>query len=266
MNLPNAFKEIFGFFFNQELKSKRTRIFFLISFLPVLILVVTKIVELTNPNADVTAAQIFSRAMLIVYIQFLIPILALFFGSSIVNEEVDNKTLVFLTTSPIPKPSIVWGKFVAYVLLGGIIVNVGLILCFFSVNIDQLGKMVYVKEFFSFLGAGFLALVAYMALFTLLGTIMKKAGVVLGLLFIFGWENLVQYFPGVTQKFTVIHWIKSMLPYVSEGNSFLKILMFRLEPSSPLESVLVLTIFVIAALTAASFVFKNKEYILSDSV
>ena len=111
-----------------------------------------------------------------------------------------------------------------------------------------------------------MALVAYMALFTLLGTIMKKAGVVLGLLFIFGWENSVQYFPGVTQKFTVIHWIKSMLPRVSEDSSFLQILMFRLEPSSTLESLVVLTIFVIGALTAASFVFRNKEYILSDSV
>jgi ABC-type transport system involved in multi-copper enzyme maturation permease subunit len=266
MSLPDAFKEIFVFFFKQELKSKRTRIFLLISFLPVLILVITKIVELTNPYAEVTAAQMFSRAMLIVYIQFLIPILALFFGSSIINEEVDNKTLVFLTTSPIPKPSIVLGKFVAYVLLGGIIVNIGLFLCFLTVNIDQLGQMVYVKEFFSFLGAGFLALVAYMTLFTLLGTIMKKAGVVFGLLFIFGWENLVQYFPGVTQKFTVIHWVKSMLPRVSEGSSFLQILMFRLEPSSTVESLIVLTIFVIGALTAASFVFKNKEYILSDSV
>jgi ABC-type transport system involved in multi-copper enzyme maturation permease subunit len=266
MSLQEAFKEIFGFFFIQEFKSKRTRVFFLISFLPVLILVITKIVELTNPNVEITAARVFSRSILIVYIQFLIPILALFFGSGIINEEVDNKTLVFLTTSPIPKPSIVLGKFVAYVLLGGIIVNVGLFLCFLTVNIDQLGQMVYVKEFFSFLGAGFLALVAYMALFTLLGTIMKKAGVVLGLLFIFGWENSVQYFPGVTQKFTVIHWIKSMLPRVSEGSSFLQILMFRLEPSSTVESLVVLTIFVIAALTAASFVFRKKEYILSDSV
>jgi ABC-type transport system involved in multi-copper enzyme maturation permease subunit len=228
--------------------------------------VVTKIVELTYPDPEVTAAQIFTRAMLIVFIQFLIPILALFFGSSIINEEVDNKTLVFLTTSPIPKPAVILGKFVAYVLLGGIIVNVGLFLCFLTVNIDQLGNMVYAKQFLSFVGAGFLALISYMALFTLLGTIMKKAGVVLGLMFIFGWENLVQYFPGVTQKFTIIHWIKSMLPRVYEGGSFLKILMFRLEPSSTGESLAVLTIFVISALVAACYVFSNKEYILSDSV
>jgi ABC-type transport system involved in multi-copper enzyme maturation permease subunit len=190
----------------------------------------------------------------------------LFFGSGIINEETDNKTLVFLTTSPIPKPAVVLGKFAAYALLGVIIVDIGLILCFLTINIDRLGEMEYVKEFLSFVGAGILALVAYMALFTLLGALMKKAGVVLGLLFIFGWESLVQYIPGITQKFTVIHWVKSMLPQVSGGNSFLKILMFRLQPSSPAESSIVLAIFVIAALTAASIVFDNKEYILSDSV
>ena len=266
MTLYNAFKVIFAFFFKQELKSKRTRIFFLISFLPVLVLAAAKMIELANPDAEVTAAQIFSRALLIFFIQFLIPILALFYGSSIINEEVDNKTLVFLTTSPIPKPSVVLGKFVAYVLLGAIIVNVGLILSFLAINIERLGDMIYVNEFLSFVGAGFLGLVAYMSLFTLLGSTMKKAGVVLGLMFIFGWENFVQYFPGSTQKLTVIHWIKSLLPRVSEGNSFLKILMFRLEPSSAVESVTVLSIFVIGTLIAASLVFKNKEYILSDSI
>lgn len=266
MNLQEAFKEIFVFFFKQELKSKRTRIFFLISFLPVLIFVIVKIIELTNPQAHVTAAEIFPKTILIVYIKLLIPILSLFLGSSIINEEVENKTLVFLTTSPIPKPSVVLGKFVAYVLLAVIIVNVGLFLCFLTINIDQLGEMERIKEFFSFFGGGFLALVAYMVLFTLLGTIMKKAGVVLGLLFIFGWETFVQILPGVTQKFTVIHWIKSMLPRVSEGSSFFSFLMYQLDPPTLVESLLVLIIFVIGALTAASFVFKNKEYILSDSV
>jgi len=266
MNLFSAFKEIFAFFFMQELKSKRTRIFFLISFLPVLLLVVVKFIELSQSDPEVTAAKIFSRALLIFFIQLLIPILALFFGSSIVNEEVDNKTLVFLTTSPIPKPALVLGKYVAFVLLGAIIINAGLILSFLTVNIDKLSNMIYVNEFFRFTGAGFLALLAYMALFTLMGTVLKKAGVVLGLMFIFGWENFVQYLPGSTQKLTIIHWIKSMLPHVSEGSSMLKILMFSLEPSSIGESVVVLSIFIIGALVAASMIFKNKEYILSDSV
>ena len=110
--MREAFKEILFFSFKQELKSKRTRLFFLIGFLPVLIFVIVKIIELTNPQAHVTAAQIFPRTILIIYIKLLVPILSLFFGSSIINEEVENKTLVSLTTSPIPKPAVVIGKFI----------------------------------------------------------------------------------------------------------------------------------------------------------
>ena len=228
-------------------------------------MLIAKINEIRSPYGEATSAQVFTQAVLIIYIQLLIPILALLFGSGIVNEEVDNKTLVFLTTSPVPKPSIIIGKFAAYVLLSIIIVNVGLFLCFLIVNINRLGNMVHVKEFVSFVGVGIVGLVTYMALFTLLGTLLKKAGVVLGLLFIFGWETVVQYIPGVTQKFTVIHWIKSLLPHGARGTVF-KVLMFQLEPSSTLESLVVLIIFVTGALVAASLIFQNKEYILSETV
>jgi ABC-2 type transport system permease protein len=265
MSLSRAFKEIFVFFFKQELKSKRARVFFILSFIPVLILLIPKIGELTHSSVKATAAEVFTRAMLIVYIQLLIPILALLFGSSIVNEEVDNKTLVFLTTSPIPKHSVVLGKFAAYALLSAIIVNVGLILSFLVVNIDRLGNMLYVKESFSFLVVGILGLVMYMSLFTLLGTFLKKAGVVLGLLFMFGWESVVQYFPGITQKFTVIHWIKSLLPSGARGTVF-KFLMFRLEPSSAVESLVVLIVFITGTLIASCLIFENKEYIISETV
>lgn len=263
MSFTAAFKEIFFFFFKQDLKSRRTKVFLLFSLIPVLILLIAKIVELSNPAADVLAAKIFSRVLLIIYIQLLIPLLSLLFGSLIVNEEVDHKTLVFLTTAPIPRPAVIVGKYAAYILLTAIIVNLGLFLCFLIVNISPSGDVVQAGQFFSYVGVGALALVTYTALFALLGTLFKKS-MVLGLLYIFGWENIVQYFPGTTQKFTVIHWIKSLLPVSSEGGSLLSLLVFRLEPSSVLESIVVLLLFISAALIASSIIFKNKEYILSD--
>jgi ABC-2 type transport system permease protein len=264
MNLTTAFLEIYKFFFRQELKSKRTRIFFFISLIPVVVLLLAKVVEMGNPDPEVTAAQIFSRVLLIVYIQLLIPVLALVYGGLIVNEEVDQKTLVFLTTSPIPKPSVILGKYAAYATLSAITVNIGLILCFFIINFDRLSNMLYVKEFLSFMGAGVLALFAYMGLFTLMGAIMKKS-MVLGLLFIFLWENIVQYLPGVTQKFTVIHYIKSLLPYSGGKASFLHFLMARTQPSSTAGAVIMLLLILVATLAMASYVFQKKEYILSDA-
>lgn len=261
MGLLAASKEIFTFFFKQGIKSKKAKIFFLLSFLPVLVLLIAKIIELTNPAARISAAEIFSKAMLIIYIQLLVPILALLFGSLVINEEIDDKTLIYLTTSPVPKPAVILGKYLAYIVLSAIIINAGLLLCFLVINIDQLGEVSYLKQFLTFIGVGGLALIAYSAFFTLLGTLVKKS-VILGLLFIFGWESVVQYFPGVTQKFTFIHYIKSLLPYTADN---VKFLVFKLEPSGTGESIVVLLLLTILSLFAASLIFKRKEYILSEN-
>ncbi len=264
MDFIAACKEIYSFFFRHNLKSKRTKVLFLLSSVPVLVLLVTKIVELGNPGSDVSAEKVFSRVLLVIYFQLLIPVLALLFGTLIVNEEIDHKTLIFLTTSPIPKPSIIVGKYAAFVTLSVIIIHSGLLLCFIIININHLGAMSYVSEFLSFMGVGILALFAYMALFTLMGTLMKKA-LVLGLMFIFGWENIVQYIPGTTQKFTVSHYLKSLLNDNSSSNSILSFLMSKLEPSSTVESITVLLLLMIVSLVGASYVFQNKEYVISDA-
>jgi ABC-2 type transport system permease protein len=264
MDFYTAFKVIFSFFFTQELKTRRIKIFLALSLTPALILLVAKIIELSNPAVDVTADEVFSKALLIVYIQLLVPVLALLYGSMIINEDVDNKTLVFLTTSPIPKPSIIFAKFTAYGILAAIIMNIGLITCFLVININHLSNPVHTREFLMFTGASTIALFSYMAFFTLLGTVLKRS-IIAGFLFIFGWESIVQYFPGITQKFTIMHWVKSLLPTVTEGDSFLKFLIARLEPSSTLESLTVLFVFIIACLVFSSAIFNNKEYALADS-
>lgn len=256
-----AFREIFSFFLKRGFKAKRTRLFFIISLLPVLILLVAKLIEIINPDAGVSAAELVSKILLMIYIQLLLPILALFFGTSIVNEEVDNKTLVFLTTSPVPKYAIILGKYVAYLLVSLVIINLALLLSFIIINFNHFNDLIYHREFFAFFTVGILALCSYMAFFLFLGTWLKKS-LILGLMFIFGWESIVHYLPGVTQKFTLIHYIKSLLPASSES---VKFLVFKLEASPVLESIAVLLIIALVSLIAGAVVFKRKEYILSDT-
>ncbi len=261
MGLFKASREIFLFFFKHGIKSKKAKIFFLLSLIPALILLVAKIIEIANPDARISAQEIFSKVLLIIYIQLLIPVLALLFGSMVINEEVDGKTLIYLTTAPVPKPAIIMGKYVAYILLSAIIVNAGLLLSFVIINVDQLSRIYYLKEFLTFVGVGGLALVAYTAFFALASTLIKRS-IIFGLLFIFGWESVVQYFPGTTQKFTIIHYIKSLLPHTAEN---IKFLVFRLEASGPAESLVVLILLTSLSLAAASLIFKNKEYVLADT-
>ncbi|MCU0237592.1 MAG: ABC transporter permease [Acidobacteria bacterium] len=252
---------LFGSFFSSGLRAKRTRVFILLAMVPVLLMLAARVMESAGTVSAGDVAGFFSHFMLSLYFQLLIPVLALFFGTSIVNEELDNKTLVYLTTVPVPRRAVLLGKYLAAILLASLLVASGFLLCFLAASFTRLGDPAAWEELGLFLGTSLLALFCYSALFSALGAFMKKS-ILLGLFFVFGWESVVQYFPGVTQKFTIVHWVKSLLPVPPGQNSFL---IFQLQPSPPLQSVLTLLVAGALFLYIAVFIFERKEYILSDN-
>ncbi len=261
MKKQNAMPVIFASFFKSGFKAKRTRVFILLSLIPVVLMLVIRIMETAGSLAANASADFFAKVMLVLYFQLLIPVLALFFGSTIVNEELDNKTLVYLTTVPVRRRTILLGKYLAAFLQVVLLVGCGFLLCFLASALTRLGEAGAWEELAVFLGTSLLALFCYSALFTAAGAFMKKS-ILSGLFFVFGWESVVQYFPGVTQKFTIIHWIKSLLPVPPGEGGFL---IFQLQPSPAPESVAVLFIAGLLFLALAVFIFERKEYILSDN-
>ncbi len=261
MKEQNALPIVFASFFKSGFKAKRTRAFILLSLIPVLLMLIMRVMETAGSLAANDAANFFAKVMLVLYFQLLVPVLALFFGSTIVNDELDNKTLVYLTTVPVRRRAVLLGKYLAAFLQAALLVGCGFLLCFLAANITRLGDAAAWEELAVFLGTSLLSLFCYSALFTAAGAFMKKS-ILIGLFFVFGWESVVQYFPGVTQKFTIIHWVKSLLPVPPGEGGFL---IFQLQPSPPLESVLVLLAAGFLFLILAVFIFERKEYILSDN-
>lgn len=252
----NGMVRIWRLFMHIGLRSRRTRLFIALSLLaPAIQLLVSLMTSL--PNMD-----FFNRTLLVYYIQLFIPLLAIFFGSSIVNDELDDKTLVYLITRPISRPAILLGKYAAHMTLALAVTGGGFTLAYLIAFFAQLTALHTWLELLDYLGIATLAIFAYSALFTLLGTFVKKA-IILGLFFVFGWESAVQFLPGITQRFSLIHWIKSLLPAMPREVRFL---VFRLEPSPPAVSVAALLLIGIMALAAAALVFRHRTYIPSDSV
>ncbi len=261
MKTKEALRVLFASFFQAGLRAKRTRVFILLGLVPVVLMLATRVMESAGSLAAGSSGEFFAKVMLSLYFQLLVPVLALFFGSSIVNEELDNKTLVYLTTVPVPRRSVLLGKYLAAALLAALLIGVGFLLCFLGGSFTRLDDPAAWQELAVFLGTALLALFCYSALFTALGAFMKKS-ILVGLFFVFGWESVVQYFPGVTQKFTIVHWVKSLLPIPPGEGGFL---IFQLQPSPPLQSVLTLLAASLIFLALAVFIFERKEYILSDT-
>lgn len=251
----------FSFFFFLGKKVNRTKAFILVSFLPVVIAIIIKCIQYFNKNYWLEDISVFSNIIVFFYLQFLILILALFFGSSVCSEETEGKTLTYLTTRPVPKSAMILGKYSAYTLLVILMVNIGVILSFAVLNISHLLDFSRYKILFRDMGVLTLGLVCYTSFFTFIGTFLKKS-ILFGLIFSFGWENIIQYFPGSTQRFTIVHYLKSLLPQPVRGR--FSFLLFRLEPSSTVTAIMMLLLITAVFLGLACLVFSQKEYILED--
>jgi len=251
--------KVFSFFLFLGRRANKTKIFILISFLPVVMAIVIKFIQYLNKNIWMRDISIFSNIIIFFYLQFLILILALFFGSSVCLEEIEGKTLTYLTTRPVPKSAIILGKYAAYTLLIVLMVNVGVTFSFLILNIDHLYDFSLYKILFRDMGVLTIGLVCYTAFFTAVGSILKKS-ILFGLIFGFGWENIIQYFPGSTQRFTIVHYLKSLLPQPRGGR--FSFLLFRLEPTSPGTAILMLLLITGVFLGIACLLFSQKEYIL----
>jgi ABC-type transport system involved in multi-copper enzyme maturation permease subunit len=253
---------VFSFAFFLGRKSRRTRFFVLFSFLPAAVALIIKFHQVfSEQRSSLDGTYIFSNIIMLFYLQFIILILALFFGTSVCSEEVEGKTLPYLITRPVPKSALVLGKYAAYTAIAVGMVALGLFISFALLNVDRLLSFSLYKTYFHYLGVLTLGIIAYSAFFTFLGSFVKRS-IFVGLLFSFGWENVIQYFPGSTQRFAIVHYLKSFLPPSPSGRfSFLT---FRLEPTRLVVALLALALITAVFLGLACLFFSQKEYNLED--
>jgi ABC-2 type transport system permease protein len=261
MNARRSVREVFGFFFSLGLKTGKTRVFALLGLTPIAVAVIVR--ALHGRSGDIAA--VFTEILMVFFLQFYIVILALFYGTSVTGEEVENRTLSYLITRPLPKPAIVLGKYAAYAVLMFTMVAVSLALSYFIMNAARLGDAALYVTFLRYLGVLGLGILAYTAFFTFLGTVLKRA-IIVGLVFGFGWENVIQYFPGSTQRFSIVHYLKSLLPYrpAGGGGRGVALLLFRLEPTTPLMAILMLAAMAAVFLALACWAFRTKEYLYEE--
>jgi ABC-2 type transport system permease protein len=252
---------VFSVFFFLGRKARRTRFFLLLSFLPAAVAVIVKFNQAFSPTRARSGIFLFSNIIMLFYLQLIILILALFYGTSVCSEEVEGKTLTYLITRPISKASIILGKYGAYTLIVIGMVSLGLIFSFAVLNVDRLFDGAIYPTLLRYWGVLILGAIAYTAFFTFFGSFLKRS-IFFGLLFSFGWENVVQYFPGSTQRLTIAHYLKSFLPSAPAGR--FSILTFRLEATKPGPALLYLFLITAFFLGLACLVFSLKEYILED--
>ena len=253
----------------EMLWSRRTVFMMLIVSAPVLIaLCIRLLVGLGAPiieNTRMTGPAIFGMMIWIFYLRFTVPVLGVFYGTSLIADEVEDKTITYLFSRPISKGSVLVGKYLAYLVCTVFVVLPSVMLVYLLIVPMQGslgGSFLDLLKDLALLAIG---LAVYGAVFAFIGAKFKRP-LLIGLVFIFGWEQAALAFPGYLKYYTVAYYVQSLVPHTmpNDGSALSLIQgMFR-ESAGMASSLLSLLVIWAVFLWIAAWVVERKEYILEQ--
>jgi ABC-type transport system involved in multi-copper enzyme maturation permease subunit len=215
-------------------------------------------------NMAVDGPAVFGLIIWAFFLKFSIPVLGVFYGTSLIADEVEDKTITYLFSRPISREAVLLGKYLAYLGCTMLVVLPSIMLVWllvipmggsFGANFIDL-----VKD----LGIVAIGLAVYGAVFAFIGAKFKRP-LLIGLVFIFGWEQVVLMFPGYLKQFSVAYYLQGLVPHAMPNDSFASMVqaIFRETPSLGTSLVSLGLITVVFLYVAASIVAK-REYVLEQ--
>ena len=262
---------VFDLSLGQMLWSRRSVFLGVLLGGPVLLAVALRIVAtlyasgLKINGVQAGGSAIFGMMIWLLYLRFIVPVLGVFYGTSLIADEVDDKTITYLFTRPIPRSAVLLGKYFAYLVCTVLLVLPSVMLVFFLVV--PTGQGAIAEAFPSLvadLGMLGIGLAAYGAVFALVGTTLRRP-LVLGLVFAFGWEPAVLLFPGYLKRLTVAYYLQALVRHEMPQDSAVSMLMqvFREVPTVS-TSLLCLAVIVGLTLWLAGRAVEEREYVLEQ--
>jgi ABC-type transport system involved in multi-copper enzyme maturation permease subunit len=262
---------VFDLALGEMLWSRRSVFLALVTGGPVLVALIIRILSVLDVPAlringvPVAGPVSFGLIFWFLYLRFILPILGIFYGTALIADEVDDKTITYLFVRPIPRGAVLLGKYLAYLACTVLIVLPSIVVVFFLVVPIGSGSIAQsfpalVKD----LGLVALGLLVYGAVFAFIGAQLKRP-LLFGLFFVFGWEFVTLALPGYLKKFTVAYYLQSLAPHTMPQDSALTMLqaIFRDQPAV-WTSVVTLLIITGVFLALAVRAVERREYVLEQ--
>jgi len=269
--VPAAMR-VFDLSLGQMLWSRRTIFLALIVGSPLALGLLFRILEvfgLTGAmrvgGAAVGGATVFGGMVWLLYLRFIVPVLGVFYGTALIADEVDDKTITYLFVRPIPRGAVLVGKYLAYLVTTVFVVLPSVVLLYLLVV--PLGHGSLAASFpallkdLALLGIG---LAAYGALFAFIGAQFKHP-LVVGLVLAFGWEQLALMLPGYLRRLTIAYYLQSLVPHSmpSSGLGAAIQSLFRDAPPAWI-SLAWLSSYIVVFLALAARATARREYVLEQ--
>jgi len=261
---------IFDLSLGLMLWSRRTVFMLLIVCGPIALAAMIRLADATGHlhvrnSGRVDGAQVFGMMFWLFYVRFIVPVLAVFYGTSLIADEVEDRTITYLFTRPIRRGAVLAGKYLAY-LASTVLVLVPSVLAVYFLIVPWRGG--HVGASFPNLLTDLLvvaaALAVYGAVFAFVGTRFSRP-LVTGLVFLFGWEPAVQFIPGYLKRFSVMYYVQALVPHAMPVDDAPRglLALFRETPTVP-TSATALGLILVAFLWMAVRTVERREYVLEQ--
>jgi len=264
-----AAARVFEVSLGEMLWSRRTVFLVLVTGAPVILALVARVVQsagivpLRVNGAPVDGVSVFGMMIWIFYLRFIVPVLGVSYGTALIADEVEDRTLTYLFTRPLRRGAVLVGKYLAYLVCTSLVVLPSVMLVFFLiVPLGQIGSAF--TSLAADLGLLALGLAAYGALFALVGAALGRP-LVSGLVFVFGWEQFALLVPGYFKRLTIAHYVQALVPQAMPSDGVVSVLQSVMRDNPPaLVCILVLAVVVVGALRLGVLAVETREYVLDQ--
>lgn len=140
----------------------------------------------------------------------LLALAAAIFATAVISQEVEQKTIVYLLTRPVPRPVLLLSRLLAAVTVVALIACLSAVATSYSI----FGRWsdLLSRDLVALIAGAF----AYTALFTFVSLMLNRA-MIFCLIFAFGWEAAVPNMPGDTYLLSVNSYVTAIGQHPSPG-------------------------------------------------
>lgn len=269
MTFIGASRRVFDLSLGEMLWSRRTIFMALVVAAPIMLALIIRGVEMFGMSAlrvngqRMPGLSIFGGMIWTLYLNFIVSILGVFYGTALMADEVEDKTLTYLFTRPVSRGAVLVGKYLAYLACTILVVLPSVVIVYFLlVPLSQLPSSF--PSLVTDLALLALGLAVYGALFAFVGAFFKRP-LIIGLVYVFGFQNVALALPGSTKQYTVAYYLNALVPHAMPSDGVTSVFQSMFRETPPLAVCLFwLFAYLGLFLWLATRVVERKEYVLEQ--
>lgn len=207
--------------------------------------------------------EIYNTLATVMIYSFILVLLTITYGTSIISAETEQKTIVYLLTRPVPRWRILLAKFAAVFFVTTLTTYFAiLLLALITYGPSGMAKSGLGRDL-EILPVG---VMAYGGISLLLAVLLNRP-LIFGLLFAFGWETWVPSLPGSFGRLSVMTYLRVLAPHKTEGEIAAEAAAAA-NPFAAAPEVIthvmawsVLSAIIVVTIVGALIIFSTREYV-----